>query len=125
MKICCFAGHSNIYDDQEKLKFNLKNEIIKLIEKEKVNIFYCGGKGAFDWLHKSGCCQLKEQIDELTTKLNMIEVEHAVNNKTFDGKETNISKLTNLYESYCKKLARVLFDYGARLSDIKQLLKRD
>lgn len=31
MKICCFAGHSNIYGDQEKLKFNLKNEIIKLI----------------------------------------------------------------------------------------------
>lgn len=53
-----------------------------------------------DAWHKSGCCQLKEQIDKLTTKLNIIETEHAVNNKTFDGKETNISKLTNLYESY-------------------------
>ena len=72
-----------------------------------------------DAWHKSGCYQLKEQIDELTTKLTIIEVEHAVNNKTFDGKETNISKLTNLYESYCRKLARVLFDYGARLSNMK------
>ena len=60
MKICCFAGHSNIYDNQEKLKFNLKNEIIKLIEKEKVNIFYCGGKGAFDWLCAKVINELKQ-----------------------------------------------------------------
>ena len=73
-----------------------------------------------DMWHKSGCCQLKEQIEELKDKLTIIEVEHAVNNKTFDGKETNISKLTNLYESYCRKLSRVLFDYGARLSKVKQ-----
>ena len=72
-----------------------------------------------DSWHRSGCCQLKEQIDELTTKLNIIETEHAVNNKTFDGKETNISKLTNLDESYCRKLARVLFDYGANLCNVK------
>lgn len=73
-----------------------------------------------DMWNKSGCCQLKEQIEDLKDKLTIIEVEHTVNNKTFDGKETNISKLINLYEDYCRKLARVLFDYGAGLSNIQQ-----
>ena len=48
-KICCFAGHASVYN-QDNVKEKLKKEIINLIEKEKVTTFYSGGKGAFDWL---------------------------------------------------------------------------
>ena len=48
-KICCFAGHANIFD-KEEVKIKLKKEIISLIEKENVTTFYSGGKGTFDWL---------------------------------------------------------------------------
>ena len=47
MRKCCFAGHSNI-SNQEEIKIRLKNEIIYLIEKENVTEFYNGYKGAFD-----------------------------------------------------------------------------
>ena len=50
MRKCCFAGHSNI-SNQEEIKIRLKNEIINLIEKENVTEFYNGYKGAFDSLY--------------------------------------------------------------------------
>lgn len=49
MKICCFAGHARL-SEEEKVKIKLKKEIINLIEKENVTTFYSGGKGDFDWL---------------------------------------------------------------------------
>ncbi len=48
-KVCCFAGHANIYN-QDNVIEKLKKEIINLIENEEVITFYSGGKGAFDWL---------------------------------------------------------------------------
>lgn len=58
MKICCFAGHANIYGEKEIIKEKLKKEIINLIENEGVTEFYNGCKGGFDWL----CA---ETVDEL------------------------------------------------------------
>lgn len=51
MKVCTFAGHADITQDEKSLiKPKLKNEIIRLIKKENVDTFYCGGKGSFDKL---------------------------------------------------------------------------
>lgn len=50
-KICCFAGHARLSEDEKvKIKLKLEKEITNLIEKENVTTFYSGGKGAFDWL---------------------------------------------------------------------------
>ena len=46
-KICCFAGHANICN-QDKIKEKLKKEIINLIENYGVTEFYNGGKRNFD-----------------------------------------------------------------------------
>ena len=56
-KICCFAGHANIYS-QDKIKEKLKKEIINLIENYGVTEFYNGGKGDFDWL----CAQCVDKL---------------------------------------------------------------
>ena len=59
MRKCCFAGHSNI-SNQEEIKIRLKNEIIYLIEKENVTEFYNGYKGAFDSLCARTVNELKK-----------------------------------------------------------------
>lgn len=59
MRKCCFAGHSNI-SNQEEIKIRLKNEIINLIEKENVTEFYNGYKGAFDSLCARTVNELKK-----------------------------------------------------------------
>ena len=46
-KICTFAGHADIFGENQ-LKKKLESEIINLIENENVDTFYCGGKGDFD-----------------------------------------------------------------------------
>lgn len=48
-KICCFAGHSSIFGEED-LPAKLKKEIVNLIENHNVATFYNGGKGDFDWL---------------------------------------------------------------------------
>ena len=59
MRKCCFAGHSNI-SNQEEIKIRLKNEIINLVEKENVTEFYNGYKGAFDSLCARTVNELKK-----------------------------------------------------------------
>ena len=56
-KVCCFAGHANICN-QDKIKEKLKKEIINLIENYGVTEFYNGGKGDFDWL----CAQCVDKL---------------------------------------------------------------
>ena len=46
MKICCFAGHNEIYDD--KIKEKLNKQIINLIETQNVKTFWVGNYGKFD-----------------------------------------------------------------------------
>lgn len=58
-KICCFAGHANIFE-KEKVKLKLKKEIVNLIEKENTTTFYSGGKGDFDWL----CAHVVNELRE-------------------------------------------------------------
>ena len=51
MKVCTFAGHADITQDEKNLiKPKLKSEIIRLIKKENVDTFYCGDRGSFDKL---------------------------------------------------------------------------
>lgn len=65
-KICCFAGHARL-PDEEEVKIKLKKEISNLIGKENVTTFYSGGKGAFDWL----CAHT---VDELRTNYPFIRI---------------------------------------------------
>lgn len=46
-KICTFIGNKDVYLDVSALS-SLKNLIIKLINENSVNIFYCGNYGNFD-----------------------------------------------------------------------------
>ena len=68
-KICSFAGHANIYGEEEIIKSKLKKEIINLIEKEKVTTFYSGGKGAFDWLCAETLKELKKEYSYIKSYL--------------------------------------------------------
>ena len=61
MKTCSFAGHSNIFN-QDEVKIRLKNEIINLIENKNVTTFYSGGKGDFDWLCADTLKEIKKTI---------------------------------------------------------------
>lgn len=49
MKICCFAGHSQL-TGCGRIKSQLKKEITNLIVNDDVDTFYNGGKGYFDQL---------------------------------------------------------------------------
>ena len=64
-KICTFAGHADIFDEQS-IKQKLKDEIINLIENENVDTFYCGDKGDFDRF----CA---ECVNKLKTQYSFIE----------------------------------------------------
>ncbi|MGN0487694.1 MAG: hypothetical protein ACI4HO_00360 [Ruminococcus sp.] len=46
-KSCCFFGHK---DTPDEIRSKIKEEIIKLIDKECVNTFYVGNQGNFDRL---------------------------------------------------------------------------
>lgn len=46
-KICTFIGNKDVYLDVSALS-SLKNLVIKLINENSVNIFYCGNYGNFD-----------------------------------------------------------------------------
>lgn len=69
MKLCTFAGHANIYGDEEAIRLKLKNEIIKLIEKENATTFYSGGKGDFDWLCAGTLKELKKDYPNIKSYL--------------------------------------------------------
>ncbi len=48
-KVCCFAGHRDVYDAENVLTA-LKNKIEELITKENVTEFWVGNYGRFDGL---------------------------------------------------------------------------
>lgn len=67
MKICCFAGHANIYGigKYEVIRPKLKKEIVNLIENEGVTEFYNGCKGNFDWLCIDVVRELKQDYPSI------------------------------------------------------------
>lgn len=60
MKTCTFAGHAQIYE-QEEIEKRLKKEIENLIENESVTNFYNGCKGSFDFLCADCVFELKKE----------------------------------------------------------------
>lgn len=68
-KICCFAGHSNIYDT-DNIKKKLDALIEKLIIEENVSEFWVGAYGDFDYISASSIRKLKERYPDI--KLNLV-----------------------------------------------------
>lgn len=68
-KICCFAGHSKLYNSDE-IYHNLVNLIEKLITEENVSEFWVGNYGSFDWLSAKAVRSLKEKYPAI--KLNLV-----------------------------------------------------
>lgn len=66
-KICCFAGHRDIYDDS--IKDKIKEILITLIEKENVKTFWVGNYGAFDRYSASVVRELKKVYSGITLEL--------------------------------------------------------
>jgi len=61
MKICCFTGHSDIYEDMTNLKNRIRQTAEELILKQGVTEFWCGNYGAFDRLSASAVRSLKQR----------------------------------------------------------------
>lgn len=68
-KICCFAGHRNLYN-KDDLSEKLSSKIEDLIMNEKVNEFWVGNYGAFDHLSSYTVKKLKEKYPHI--ELNLI-----------------------------------------------------
>ena len=84
-KICCFAGHSDIFlEDKIALEVKLKKEIINLIENEGVNTFYSGGKGDFDWLCAKCLHELQEYYPKIKSYLILAYMPHKKDDYTDD-----------------------------------------
>lgn len=66
-KICCFAGHREIY---EEFKDKLKNEIENLIINEGVDEFWVGNYGVFDKESAQAVRKFKETYKNI--KLNLV-----------------------------------------------------
>ena len=103
-RICCFAGHSELFE-REKIYEKLISVIEELIVNEGVNEFLVGNYGAFDKLCASAVNELKKShpdiklyltIPYLTTEINENPEEYY---KRFDG-----IQLANIPESTPKKL---------------------
>lgn len=68
-KICCFAGHSEIYDT-ENVYTKLLTVIEDLITTENINEFWVGNYGAFDKLSAKAVRELKVKHPEI--QLNLV-----------------------------------------------------
>lgn len=67
-KVCCFAGHSQIYNTEE-IFTSITEKIENLIVNEKVTHFYVGNYGSFDKLSARAVRTLKEKYSHITLAL--------------------------------------------------------
>lgn len=67
MKRCCFAGHSEIYNDF--IKKEIENNITKLIIQKNIYSFWVGNYGQFDRYCVSVLLKLKEKYPYITLDL--------------------------------------------------------
>ncbi len=63
-KICCFAGHSKLYDTDE-IENRLLEEIEKLISENNVTEFWVGNYGAFDRISKDAVRKIKSKYPHI------------------------------------------------------------
>jgi len=68
-KICCFAGHSKLYNLDE-IYHNLVNLIERLILEENISEFWVGNYGDFDKLSAKAVRNLKRKYTDI--QLNLI-----------------------------------------------------
>lgn len=106
-KICCFAGHKDIYDNSIKEK--IKEHLITLIEKENVKKFWVGNYGDFDSYSASVVRELKQTYPDITLELVIPYITKEIN----DYKEL-------YYKSYdCILIADIPASTPARYKIIK------
>ncbi len=81
-KVCCFAGHSNIYYTDEHYK-SLSEKIENLIINENVTEFRVGNYGAFDRL----CARAVRKLKKKYTYINLILVIPYLTSEIIKNKE--------------------------------------
>ena len=81
-KVCCFAGHSDIYYTGEHYK-SLSEKIENLIINENVTEFRVGNYGAFDSL----CSKAVRELREKYTYINLILVIPYLTSEIIKNKE--------------------------------------
>ena len=77
MKACTFFGHREC---PENIKVNLRETLVKLIENERVKIFYVGNQGRYDSIVRSTLRDLKKKYPniEYSVVLAYMPGEHEV-----------------------------------------------
>ena len=68
MKKCCFAGHSEIYNE-DSLFDTIKKKAEELIIQKGVNKIWVGNYGTFDHLAASDIRELKKKFSDITLTL--------------------------------------------------------
>lgn len=81
-KVCCFAGHSDIYYTDEHYK-SLSEKIENLIINENVTEFRVGNYGAFDRL----CARAVRELKKKYTYINLILVIPYITSEIIKNKE--------------------------------------
>lgn len=101
--ICCFCGHSKIYDSY-KLAESIKDSAKKIILQENISEFWVGNYGGFDKLCASVINELKSEYPNI--KLNLILpylTQEILKNKDFYNKRFDNIILAELPEYTPKK----------------------
>lgn len=77
-KICCFAGHKDIYGETE-LKESVYNKCEELITEKAVNCFWVGHYGNFDGLTARTVRELKKKYPHIKLELILPYITKGVN----------------------------------------------
>ena len=77
-KICCFAGHSDVYGS-DNLQTDVYNKCEELITEKGVNFFWVGNYGGFDKLAARTIRELKEKYPNIKLELILPYVTRSIN----------------------------------------------
>lgn len=97
-KICCFAGHSEIYDNEIKQK--ISKAASYLIETKGVNSFLVGNYGQFDNYALESLAKLKETYQNI--EINIV-IPYLTNN-TYNLKKCDNVVIANIPENTPRRL---------------------
>ena len=117
-KVCCFAGHSNIYYTDEHYK-SLSEKIEKLIINENVTEFRVGNYGNFDRLCVRAVSELKNKYPYITLILVIPYLTaEIIKNKEYYENDYDTILVADIPESTPKKLGIIKCnEYIADTSD--------
>lgn len=77
-KICCFAGHSSIYDHSD-LEIKVYDKCEELVRNNGVGTFWVGNYGSFDALAASAVRKLKNKFPSVELDLVLPYVTNSIN----------------------------------------------